>query len=200
MPCSEKSLGNVLLLFEERFLELLDSQFYKIFKAEGKSVSISFDPEQPFPPRFIGPREKDCVDFMVLMRSFLPSEPDELVSVKHLRSLYSSSKLPASLKERFEALYKQFERFHNGLTPITLGNDRITRRKLFSVFAYGSRIHIKPSQRAVYERWKNDGNLFALLESTLLDLLLQYVDFLARFFQINSEAISCLGLKRDTKD
>ena len=192
MSENEYGLKALLELFEDRFHRLLDSSFNRRLSSEGKSVEISFDPENPFSPRFVGPRETDTLEFITLLRSFLPFDDKELVSLKRLLLLYRPSRLPAKIKQEFEELYGQFERFHNGSTPIILANGPISRKKLFCVFAYGDLIHMKDSQRAIYDRWKRDENFSALMESTFLNLLIYYLDYLGQFYSVNRKALSHL--------
>lgn len=189
MPAATHDLKAALELFEERFLRVQDSRFRQLLESEGKSVEISFDRENPFSPRFVGPREKDTLDFVVLLRAFLPFDENELVCVKRLRSLYRTSPLPEQIKREFESIYIDFNQFHNGSTPIRFKSGRLSRKKLFCVFAYSNLIHTSQTQRAIYERWKQDENFFALMESTFLNLLIQYLGFLGRFYMVNSKAL-----------
>ncbi|MCK4394345.1 hypothetical protein KAX17_15700 [Candidatus Bipolaricaulota bacterium] len=192
MAAVTHDLKAALELFEERFLRVQDSRFRRLLESEGKSVEISFDPENAFSPRFVGPREKDTLDFVVLLRAFLPFDEDELVCVKRLRSLYRTSTLPEEIKLEFESIYTDFSRFHDGFTPIRFKSGRLRRKKLFCVFAYSNMIHTRQTQRAIYERWKQDENFFALIESTFLDLLIQYLGYLGRFYMVNSRALKHL--------
>lgn len=192
MSENEYGLKATLELFEDRFQRLLDSSFNRRLNSEGRSVEISFDPENPFSPRFAGPRGRDTLEFITYLRSFLPFDGKELVSLKRLLRLYRSSRLPAKIKQEFEELYGQFERFHKGFTPIVLGSGPISRAKLFCVFAYADLIHTGDSQRAIYDRWKRDENFSALMESTFLNLLMYYLDYLGRFYFVNRKALSHL--------
>ena len=192
MQTASHDLKAALRLFEERFASVQDSRFRQLLESEGSSVEISFDSENPFVPRFVGPREKDTLDFVVLLRAFLPFDKTELVSVSRLSRLYRASDLPAEIKRQFELVHTEFSRFHDGATHIRLRNGPLSRKKLFCVFAYSNLIHTHETHRAIYERWKQDESFFALMESTFLDLLIHYLVFLERFQVVNARALGLL--------
>ena len=138
-------------------------------------------------PEHSGAREKDCKDFVSDLRLFF--HKGVILNLGDLPAAYAALEMPSELVCELEEALSSLRRFREGITPFILGKDRVSRAKLFHIFVYGSLAHVNPEKREIYEKWKSNPGIFALLESHFLQNLFQHVELLFRIYSVNSEAL-----------
>ena len=180
----------LMKVFNEKADKLLGSNFIK--NMIGSGVRISGKVGEPVIAERTGPSEENIDAAVLTLRFFIQ---DNEASFRRLSCPYASLPLSKDLKESFLHNRKVLNDFLDQYPGIRIEIDGEipTNREILYVFVYGGLAHATPDKKKVYDSWRVNSIMFALLQNEFTLIIYSILQVVAYTKNLNEKAMAELS-------
>lgn len=126
--------------------------------------------------------------FVLTFRMFV--KDGDGISFREMAAIYGSASVPENLRDDYRWAREAIDQFLDSPTMFNVNGEHITHRRLLDVFLYGSGLaHANPDKRAVYEVWRRQPVLFALIRNEFAVTMAEFFNHVRFVSQLNRELL-----------
>jgi len=185
-----------LTLFNEKADFLSNAPFYKKLREIGFKISW---PEGKTPEvKITGPDDYERAAFILAIRFFCQN--NDMISFANMEEAYAESSLSESIKEKFYASRREFNKYFKEIVMFEYNKEPCTGELIFNTFMYGNECHFNEEHRSRFQRWRSSPENFALLSGYFTKIIKHFCDRIEEMKSINEDAIAELTEKENESE